>query len=174
MKLRQLPIKGAYVIEPEPFEDNRGTFYRIFCEDEFKQIGFEKKFVQINHSQTFQKGTVRGMHFQRPPKSEIKIIKCIKGAVFDVIVDLREESSTFLHWHGESLSAENNKMMYVPEGTAHGFQTLENNSELLYFHTEFYTPEYEGGIRYNDPKIKILWPLEVKKISNKDNKHPLI
>jgi dTDP-4-dehydrorhamnose 3,5-epimerase len=114
------------------------------------------------------------MHFQYSPKAEIKMIKCMRGSVYDVIIDLRQDSSTFLKWYGEVLSAENMKMMYVPEGFAHGFQTLEENCELLYLHTEFYSPEHEGGVRYNDPKLEIKWPLEVTDISEKDRKYSLL
>jgi len=114
------------------------------------------------------------MHFQYPPKAEIKIVKCLYGSVFDVAIDLRKNSPTLLQWHGEVLSAENKKMIYIPEGFAHGFQTLENNSELLYLHTEFYSPKYEGGIRYNDPRINIKWPLEISYISNRDNEFNLL
>jgi len=174
MKFHQTSLKGAYVIEPEPFEDHRGKFSRIFCQEELKQIGHCKQIVQINHSLTKQKGAIRGMHFQKPPKAEIKIVKCIQGAVFDVIIDLRNSSDTFLKWYGEVLSAENMKMMYVPEGFAHGFQTLESNCELLYFHTEFYSPEYEGGVRYDDPLVNILWQIEPTDISIKDQNYSLL
>jgi dTDP-4-dehydrorhamnose 3,5-epimerase len=174
MNFNPLPLQGAYVIEPNPYEDHRGKFSRIFCQEELKQIGHYKQIVQINHSLTKQKGAVRGMHFQKPPKAEIKIVKCMSGSVFDVIVDLRKDSSTFLKWHGEILSSENMKMMYIPEGFAHGFQTLDNNAELLYFHSEFYTPLYESGIRYNDPKINITWLLDPINISEKDQNYPLL
>jgi len=174
MKFHQTFFKGAYVIEPEPFEDHRGKFSRIFCQEELKQIDHHKQIVQINHSVTKQKGAIRGMHFQKHPKAEIKIVKCIQGTVFDVIIDLRNGSDTFLKWYGKILSAENMKMMYVPEGFAHGFQTLESNCELLYFHTEFYSPEYEGGIRYDDPLINISWQSEPIDISMKDQNYPLL
>jgi len=122
MKFHQTFLKGAYVIEPEPFEDHRGKFSRIFCQEDLKQIGHCKEIVQINHSLTKQKGAIRGMHFQKPPKAEIKIVKCIRGSVFDVIIDLRKKFPTIFKWHGEILSSENMKMMYVPEGFAHRFQ----------------------------------------------------
>lgn len=174
MKFIQLPLRGAYVIEPEAFQDKRGTFVRLFCKDELKRIKNTREIVQINHSITVQKGAVRGMHYQRRPKAEIKIVKCLCGAIFDVIIDLRKGSPTFLKWYGEILSAENMRMLYIPEGFAHGFQTLESNSELLYFHTEFYSPRHEGGIRYDDPRVGIQWPLEVVEISERDMNHPLI
>ena len=174
MKINKLSLKNAYVLEPEPFSDHRGKFVRIYCYKELQHIGHSKPIVQINHSLSRQKGAVRGMHFQYPQKAETKIIKCVCGSVFDVIIDLRRGSSTFLQWHGEVLSAENMKMMYVPEGFAHGFQVLEENTELLYSHTEFYSPEHEGGVRYDDPVINISWPLEVTDISEKDQSHPLL
>ena len=174
MKFTELTLKGAYVAELEPFEDQRGMFSRIFCENEFKEISHSKKLVQINHSLTNKKGAVRGMHYQNPPMAEIKIVKCIRGAVFDVIIDFRRGSDTLLEWHGETLSIENKRMIYIPEGFAHGFQTLEKNCELLYFHTEFYSPEYEGAIRFDDPKIGIKWPLDITEISEKDKNHSLL
>lgn len=174
MKIKQTLLKDAFVIEPEPFEDTRGMFSRIFCKKEFQAVGFVKDIVQVNQSITRQKGAIRGMHFQQPPMSEIKMVKCLRGSVFDVMIDLRKNSSTFLKWYGEILSAENMKMMYIPEGFAHGFQTLEENCELLYLHTEFYSPEHEGGLRYNDPKIEIKWPFEATDISKRDRNHPLL
>ena len=154
--------------------DDRGLFARVFCQNELLNILHGKNIVQINHSLTKQKGAFRGMHSQYPPKAEIKIVKCLRGSVFDVIIDLRKGSPTFLKWHEEILSSENMKMMYIPEGFAHGFQTLEENCELLYLHTEFYSPKHEGGVRYNDPKVGIKWPLEVRDISERDKKHPLL
>ena len=174
MKIKQTPLQNAFVIEPEPFTDDRGLFARVFCKQELQSILHGKNIVQVNHSMTRQKGAIRGMHFQRPPMAEIKMVKCLSGSVFDVMIDLRSDSSTFLNWYGEKLSAENMKMMYIPEGFAHGFQTLEENSELLYLHTEFYGPEHEGGVRYNDPLINISWPIEVADISLRDQNHPLL
>ncbi len=174
MKIFQTPLQDSFVLEPEPFVDDRGTFSRIFCQQELKQIGHEKPIVQVNHSLTRTKGALRGMHFQYPPKAEIKIVKCLRGSVFDVIIDLRRDSPNFLRWYGEILSAENLKMMYIPEGFAHGFQTLEDNSELLYLHTEFYSPELEEGVRYDDPRINISWMVEVTDISARDQNHPLL
>jgi len=174
MKFIETNLKNLYIIEPELLKDERGLFYRVFCRNELKEIEHVKEIVQINQSLTKKKGSLRGMHFQYPPKAEIKIVKCLYGSVFDVAIDLRKNSSTLLQWHGEVLSAENKKMIYIPEGFAHGFQTLENNSELLYLHTEFYSPKYEGGIRYNDPRINIKWPLEISYISNRDNEFNLL
>lgn len=174
MKIIQTPLQDAFVLEPEPFVDERGNFSRIFCQQELQEIGHHKKIVQINHSLTRQKGVIRGMHFQYPPKAEIKMVKCLRGSIFDVIIDLRRGSPTLLQWHGEILSAEDMKMIYIPEGFAHGFQTLEENCELLYLHTELYSPEHEEGVRYNDPAINISWPMEVTDLSERDKKHPLL
>ena len=174
MQFIRLSLKKAHIILPEPFADHRGKFARIFCHKELHRIGHIKPIVQVNHSLSFRKGAVRGMHFQYPPKAETKIVKCLHGSVFDVIIDLRQGSPTFLQWHGEVLSAENMRMVYIPEGFAHGFQTLEENAELLYLHTEFYSPEHEGAVRYDDPMINISWPLAISDISEKDQAHPLL
>ena len=174
MKILENPFKNAFVLQTEPYIDHRGKFGRIYCQDELKQIGHYKQIVQINHSLTRKSGAIRGMHFQHPPKAEIKMVKCLRGSVFDVIVDLRRASDTLLQWYGEILSDDNLKMMYVPEGFAHGFQTLEEKTELLYLHTEFYSPEHEGGVRYNDPRLNISWPVEVTEVSEKDQEYPLL
>jgi dTDP-4-dehydrorhamnose 3,5-epimerase len=174
MRINPLPLKDAYDIVPTPFTDNRGFFARVFCKKELSLIGLSKDIVQINHSLTVQKGAIRGMHFQYPPNAEIKIIRCLHGAVFDTIIDLRKDSPTFLKWHGEILSKKNMKMLYVPEGFAHGFQTLDKGCELLYYHTEFYKPEYEGSVRYDDPAIGISWPMKVTDISIKDKSYPFL
>jgi len=168
------PLQGSYIVEPEPFSDERGWFARVYCKNEFSQIGHEKEWVQLNHSASYQKGTLRGMHFQLPPFREIKMVRCIAGVVLDVIVDIRKGSPTFLQWFGQELSAANRKMLYIPEGFAHGFQTLTDNAELIYHHSEFYTPGAEGGIRYNDPAIGIQWPLPVSVLSARDAGHPYI
>ncbi|HVZ96826.1 MAG TPA: dTDP-4-dehydrorhamnose 3,5-epimerase [Chitinophagaceae bacterium] len=174
MKFTSTELAGSYVIDVVPFEDDRGWFIRTFCKKEFTQIGHTKEWVQINHSFTNEEGTIRGMHFQLPPFAEIKLIRCIAGQVFDVIIDLRKNSETFLKWFGIELSEENKKMIYIPEGFAHGFQTLTDNCQLIYHHSEFYKPGVEGGIKYNDPLIGISWPLPVKNVSGRDNKHPLL
>jgi len=168
MKIKQTSLQDAFIIDPEPFKDDRGLFTRVFCQRELESILNSKSIVQINHSLTRQKGAVRGMHFQYPPKAEIKMVKCLGGSIFDVMIDLRKGSHTFMKWHGEVLTAKNMKMMFIPEGFAHGFQTLEKDCEVLYLSTEFYDPEHEGGVRYNDPKINITWPLTVTNISKKD------
>jgi dTDP-4-dehydrorhamnose 3,5-epimerase len=174
MKILENPFKNAFVLQAEPYVDHRGKFGRIYCQDELKQIGHYKQIVQINHSSTRKSGAIRGMHFQYSPRAEIKMVQCLRGSVFDVIVDLRRDSDTLLQWYGEILSDDNLKMIYVPEGFAHGFQTLEEDTELLYLHTEFYSPEHEGGVRYNDPMLSISWPLEVTEVSQKDQEYPLL
>jgi dTDP-4-dehydrorhamnose 3,5-epimerase len=168
------PLQGSYVIEPNVFTDERGWFARFYCKNDFKKIGHDKEWVQLNHSVTYKGGTLRGMHFQLAPYREIKMVKCIAGAVYDVIIDLRKESSTFLQWFGAELSATNKRMLYIPEGFAHGFQCLEDNCELIYHHSEFYVPGSEGGVRYNDPLIKIEWPLPVNQVSERDASHPYL
>jgi dTDP-4-dehydrorhamnose 3,5-epimerase len=165
-------LKGSYLVDLQPYSDERGWFARFYCKDEFKQIGHDKEWLQLNHSVTYEKGALRGMHFQIAPYREIKMVRCIAGAVYDVIVDLRKDSETFLKWFGVELSAENKKMIYIPEGFAHGFQCLSFDCELIYFHSEFYKPGAEGGIRYNDPLIGIEWPLEVTTVSERDRSHP--
>lgn len=174
MKFTETPLKGAYVITQTPFQDHRGIFARIFCQNELKEIGLDKSVVQINHSVTLHRGAVRGMHYQKLPHAEIKIVKCIRGGIFDVILDIRRGSDTFLQWYAVELTPENMKMMYIPEGFAHGFQVVEGNSELLYLHTKFYNADYEGAIRYDDPRIGIEWLLEVTEVSERDRHHPLL
>ena len=171
MKFDQTKLSGAYIIEPEIHTDERGGFFRYFCKNEFNEINFNFHWVQINHSISIKTGTLRGLHFQVSPYSEIKLIKCIKGSVFDVIVDIRKDSDTFLKWFGIELSETNKKMIYVPQGFAHGFQTLEDNTELIYHHSEFYMPGYESGILHNDPLLNINWPLPVSIISQRDLNH---
>lgn len=167
-------LAGSYLIELDPKEDERGWFARYFCKEEFETIGHSKEWVQMNHSFTAKKGTLRGMHFQVTPYREIKMVRCIAGAVYDVIIDLRKDSESFLQWTGVELSAANKRMLYIPEGFAHGFQCLEDNCELLYHHSEFYQPGSEAGIRYNDPAINIEWPLAVSLISARDEQHPFL
>jgi len=168
------PHAGSYIIDLTPFGDSRGWFARTYCKKEFEQIGHTKEWVQLNHSYTVQKGALRGMHYQLPPFSEIKMVRCIAGAVYDVIIDLRENSATFLQWFGIELSAKNKKMVYIPEGFAHGFQTLKDHSELIYHHSAFYTPAAERGIRFNDPRINVQWPEEATEISERDQQHPML
>lgn len=165
-------LKGSYIIDLEPFRDERGWFARYFCKDEFLTIGHHDEWVQMNHSVTYLPGTIRGMHFQLAPYSEVKLVRCIKGSVQDVIIDLRQDSPTFLQHFSIELSAENKRSVYIPEGFAHGFQSLHPDSELLYHHSNYYKPGFEGGIRYNDPMLQIEWPLEVTEISERDRNHP--
>lgn len=168
------PLTGSYEISLEPRMDSRGWFARFFCKDEFARIGHNKEWVQMNHSFTIKKGTIRGMHFQLAPFAEIKLVRCIAGSVFDVIIDLRKDSPTFLKWYGTELSARNKKMFYIAEGFSHGFQTLTNDCELLYHHSEFYNAKADTGIRYNDGLVNIEWPLSVTEISERDAAHPLL
>lgn len=172
MKFTELPLPGAFLIDLEKREDERGFFARTFCLNEFKHHQLDANVVQINNSLSADKGTLRGMHYQLAPKAETKIVRCIKGSLFDVIVDLRKESPTFLKWFGAELSAENRRMMYVPKGFAHGFVTLEAHTEVFYLVSEFYAPDMERGIRYNDPAIGIEWPVQPEVVSDKDLKHP--
>ncbi len=168
MKFNQTPLEGAYTIELEKRGDDRGFFARAFCVNEFAQLNLDSKVVQINNSLSAHKYTLRGMHYQLAPHAETKIVRCIRGALYDVILDLREDSPTFGKWFAAELSAENRLMMYVPKGFAHGFLTLEGNTEAFYMVTEFYAPQAERGIRYNDPKFAIEWPHEPVVISDKD------
>jgi len=172
MRFTESPLKGSFEIDLELFQDDRGWFARTWCKKEFQQIGHEKEWVQLNHSFTAKKGAIRGLHFQYPPYGEIKMVRCIAGSVFDVIVDIRNGSPTFLNWFGLELSAANKKMLYIPEGFAHGFQTLADNTELIYHHSSFYVPGHEGGLRYDDKKLNIKWPLPVTEISGRDQQHP--
>lgn len=174
MIFTETQLEGSYLISLTPFGDSRGWFARTYCKKEFAQIGHHKEWQQINHSYSTKKGTIRGMHYQLAPYNEIKMVRCIAGAVFDVIIDLRKNSPTFLKWFGAEISAENKSMLYIPGGFAHGFQTLTNNAELVYHHTEFYTPVAETGVRFNDKMIDIKWPLPVSEISEKDNSFPLL
>jgi len=174
MIFHKTALQDAYLIELTPFQDDRGMFVRTFCKQEFAQIGHTKEFVQLNHSRTLQSGTIRGLHYQRAPHAEIKLIRCIRGSVYDVIIDLRIHSPTFLQHIGVELSELNMQMIYVPEGFAHGFQTLEDNTELIYHHTAYYAPHSEGGVRFNDPQFQINWPLPPSVMTEKDLNHPLI
>ena len=171
LKIISTHIPDLMMVKTRPKTDKRGTFSRIFCEKELKSVIGDRRILQINHSQTAQVGTVRGLHFQHPPHSEMKLIRWIKGEIWDVAVDLRAHSKTFRHWHAVQLSPSNNYMMVIPEGFAHGFQCLEAESELLYLHTSFYNYEAEGGINYRDPCLNINWPLPVVDLSPRDAHH---
>ena len=174
MTFTETPLRGSFIVELQPFSDDRGWFARYYCKDEFKQIGHNKEWMQLNHSVTYEKGAIRGMHYQNAPFKEVKLVRCIAGAVFDAVIDLRRDSVTFLKWFGIELSAENKTMLYIAEGFAHGFQCLTDDCELLYHHTESYMPVAEAGIRYNDPKIGIQWPLPLTTLSSRDANHPLL
>ena len=171
MKIVEAKIEGLKIIQSESFQDDRGLFSRFFCAKELKLILNERKIVQINYSITNNIGAIRGMHYQNNPCSEMKIIRCLKGRIYDVAVDLRKESPTFLKWHGLELTPESNLGYVIPEGFAHGFQVLEEGSQLLYLHTAFYSPEHEGAVRFDDPKINISWPLNPTDLSEKDKSH---
>lgn len=173
MQFTALPLAGAFLAAPAPFRDQRGFFARIFCAKELMEAtGQTKPVAQANHSRSDTPGTIRGMHLQLPPHAEMKIIKCVRGAVFDVLIDLRQGSPTFLKWHGEVLSEDNQRMMVAPEGFAHGFQSLEPGSEVIYFVTEPYAPGMEAAVRFDDPRIGIKWPLPVSVVSDKDRAVP--
>jgi dTDP-4-dehydrorhamnose 3,5-epimerase len=166
------PLKGSYIIQLQPVRDSRGWFTRTFCKNEFREIGHNKEWVQMNQSYTAMKGSVRGMHYQEPPHGEVKMVRCIRGKVYDVIIDIRKGSSTFLQWFGVELSETGMNMIYIPEGFAHGFQTLTDDCELVYHHSAYYTPGAEKGIKYNDRMVGISWPLEAAEVSERDNAHP--
>lgn len=164
-------LKGAYIVEVKKLEDDRGFFGRFWCQKEFEEAGLNGNIKQINTSFTRKKGTMRGMHYQVDPYQEAKFMHCTKGRIYDVIIDLRPDSPTFMEWVGHELSGDEYKMIYVPENFAHGFVTLEDNTEVIYPVTEFYTPGSERGIRYNDPAFNIEWPVEVGIVSDKDKGH---
>lgn len=172
MKFTQAKIKGVYLIEPEPREDTRGYFARIFAKEELKKAGINFSIVHINRSLSKEKGVVRGIHYQKPPREENKIIQCLQGKIFDVALDIRKDSKTYGQWVGEILDAENKKMLLLPKGCAHGFQTLEKNSLIEYFVTQYYSPKHEKGIRYNDPAFGIKWPIKNTILSEKDRNWP--
>jgi dTDP-4-dehydrorhamnose 3,5-epimerase len=174
MRFEPAPLDGAYVVHMEPRSDARGTFSRAFCAREFASLGLETKFVQTNISTTVEPGTVRGLHFQRAPHQEVKLVRCVMGAIYDVIVDMREGSPTRWRWFGSELTDENGAALYVPRGFAHGFQALTGGATVLYQVSTFYAPEVEGGLRYDDPAIEINWPLAMADLSGKDATWPWI
>jgi len=174
MKFEEAKLKGLCVIEPEIRVDERGYFARIFCKQELSKIGIDFNIVQINRSLNKKQGIIRGMHFQKPPKAEDKIIQCVKGKIYDVAIDLRQDSPTYGEWFAEELSEENKKMFLIPKGFAHGFQTLTDSCEILYFMSEFYSPQYESGVRWNDPFFNIKWPIKDPILSEKDKNWLLI
>jgi len=168
MKITQTALSGVVVAETTPFADHRGAFACLYDERELASVIGVRRIVQINHSRTSAVGTVRGMHFQYPPHAETKLVRCLKGRVWDVAVDLRAGSPSFLRWHAEELAPDTARMLVVPEGCAHGFQVLEPESELLYLHTARYVPEAEGGVCCTDPRLAIGWPLPVAGLSRRD------
>lgn len=172
MQFNPAPLPGAYTIDLEKRGDSRGFFARVFCEHEFAEHGLETRFVQINNSLTGARGTLRGMHYQLPPAPEVKVVRCVRGSLYDVILDLRPDSPTFGKSFGAELSADNRRMMYVPRGFAHGFLTLEPDTEAFYLVSAFYAPECERGIRYNDPRFAIEWPMAPLETSEKDRNWP--
>jgi len=166
------PLAGLVVVQRVPRHDDRGSLERLFCDDIFYQCGITKAIKQINRTVTRRSGTLRGLHFQHPPHAEAKVVQCLRGAVFDIALDLRRDSPTFLHWYGERLSADNGVALVIPEGFAHGLQTLEDNTELLYLHTAAYCPSAEGGVAPLDPRLDIRWPMPISEISERDLSHP--
>jgi dTDP-4-dehydrorhamnose 3,5-epimerase len=171
MDITETALPGVVIVGTSPFSDHRGAFTRLFCRRELAPILGERCIVQINHSRTATAGAVRGMHYQYPPHAEMKLVRCLKGAVWDVAIDLRSGSPTKLQWHAEELTPANARMLVVPEGCAHGFQVLEADSELLYLHTAAYAPEAEVGVAYNDPRPAIHWPLPVSDLSDRDRNY---
>ena len=171
MKFSETKLKGAFVVDIDPFRDERGYFSRMFCRNEFIAHGLNPDVAQCNVSFNHKRGTLRGMHYQLPPSAEVKFIRCVRGAIFDVIIDLRKGSPTYMQWVGVELTEENGRMFYVPEGFAHGYQTLADNTEVQYMVSEFYSPEHERGVRHDDPAFGIEWPIENPMISEKDRMH---
>jgi dTDP-4-dehydrorhamnose 3,5-epimerase len=168
------PLGGLKVVQRRILTDERGSLCRLFCAEELEAAGFDAPIAQINHSCTTRRGTVRGLHFQYPPHAEIKMISCLRGEVFDVAVDLRHGSPTFLRWYGKVLTAENRASLVIPRGFAHGFQTLAEDCELLYLHTRAYSSDAEGAVNAQDPSVAIAWPLAIAALSERDRSHPFL
>lgn len=174
MIFKETKLRGAYIIEPEPIEDERGSFARLWSAEEFASRGLNPKLVQCSSSFNKQRGTLRGMHYQIPPHEEVKLVRCTAGAILDVIVDLRADSPTRSKWIGVELTSRNRLMLYIPEGFAHGFQTLEDDTDVCYQMSEYYRPEFARGVRWDDPALGIKWPLPISVISARDRTHPLV
>jgi dTDP-4-dehydrorhamnose 3,5-epimerase len=172
MIFKETKLKGAYIIEIEPIEDERGFFARSFCAEAFEKYGLNPYIAQCNISYNEKKGTLRGMHYQVAPHAETKLVRCTRGAIYDVIIDLRQDSATYKQWIATELTMENHRMFYIPERFAHGFQTLEDHTEVFYQISEFYHPESTRGIGWDDPTFRILWPGDVKIISIRDQQYP--
>ena len=168
------PIAGLQVLQRKPIGDDRGYLERLFCAEELQALVTGKRIAQVNHTLTVRRGTVRGLHFQHPPHAETKFVHCLRGEVFDVAVDLRRGSPTFLRWHAEVLSAANHRTFVIPEGFAHGFQALADDCEMLYFHTAAYRQTAEGGLHAKDPRLAIRWPLPVAGLSPRDAAHAFL
>lgn len=173
-KIERLPIDGPAVITSQVHSDPRGVFARLFCADELAEFLGERSIVNVNFSRTEMKGAVRGLHFQHPPHAEVKFVRCLSGRIFDVVVDLRAGSPTFLQWTGVELSSDQFDMIHVPEGFAHGFQVLTAPAEIVYFCSEYYHPDAEDGLSATDPSLMINWPLEVSQLSERDEALPLL
>jgi dTDP-4-dehydrorhamnose 3,5-epimerase len=172
MRFQPTNLKDAWLIELEPARDSRGFFARTFCVEEFAAHGLETSYPQHSISFSHRQGTLRGMHFQRQPHSEVKLVRCLRGAIWDVIIDIRPDSPTFCSWQWFELSEHNNRQLYIPKGFAHGFQTLTENAEVNYLISESYAPQAASGIRYDDPRFTIEWPQPVNEISDKDRQWP--
>jgi dTDP-4-dehydrorhamnose 3,5-epimerase len=170
--IEQLPLSGLQAVTRQCLGDSRGFLARLFCADELAAAGWTKTVAQINHTYTARRGTVRGLHFQKPPGAEMKLVSCLRGEVWDVAVDLRKGSPTFLHWHAERLSADNARALLLPEGFAHGFQALTDDVELLYCHSAPYMPNAEAGLNPRDRRLEIAWPLPITEMSSRDAQHP--
>jgi dTDP-4-dehydrorhamnose 3,5-epimerase len=172
MIFKETELKGAYIVEIEPVEDDRGFFGRTFCRNEFEAHGLNPNVAQCSSSFSRRSGTLRGLHYQAAPYAEAKLVRCVAGSIFDVIVDLRTASSTRAQWFGLELRSRGRDMLYVPEGFAHGFETLEDDTEVLYQISQFYSPAAARGVRWNDPAFAIRWPREITVISDRDRKFP--
>jgi dTDP-4-dehydrorhamnose 3,5-epimerase len=173
MEVVPLPLQGAAEIRSQPARDERGWFARLFCQRELAELNGGRPIQQINSSFTAKRGALRGLHFQHPPHAEDKVVRCLAGRVFDVMLDMRRGSPTFARWHAVVLDAAEMNMIYIPKGFAHGFQTLEDNCQILYLHTAFHAPEAEGGVRYDSPSLGIEWPIAVTELSQRDQHLPV-
>ena len=174
MNITPLAIDGAYLISAQKHQDDRGEFMRLFCQPSLHKILSGEQIIQMNLSMTHETGAIRGMHYQLPPHAETKLVRCLQGEVFDVVVDLRQGSTTFLQWHAEVLNPDTAHMLLIPKGCAHGFQVLKPNSQLLYAHTQAYMPQAEAGVRFDDPLLGIDWPVSMTMVSDRDRPHVLL
>lgn len=173
-KVTVASLEGLKVIQRRPIADNRGFFERMFCVEELCELIAGREIAQINHTSTARTGTVRGLHYQHPPYAETKLVSCLRGAIFDVAVDVRRNSSTFLKWHAEILSGDNHRTLMIPEGFAHGFQTMTDDCEMLYLHTTCWQPAAEGALNALDPRLGIVWPIDISERSPRDTMHPFL